>query len=89
MGKDILIDETGNYLIANGDFVIGESTDQEVAEILTMSSGECKEDPIIGADLITLIKSNASTLDVRRAAKLHLARDGKNYDELKENITIQ
>lgn len=89
MAKDFIIDEAGNYLIENGDFVVAPSEEQEVAEILTMSPGEIKEDPIMGPDLIRLIKSNGHKLDVRRVIKLHLARDGKNYEDYKDRIEIQ
>lgn len=89
MANDILLDEDGDLRIENGDFVIGESTDQEVQAILEMAQGELKEDPVLGADLFRLIHSNATDAEVKQRVTLHLARDGKDYDELKERIRLR
>ncbi|TLP81350.1 hypothetical protein [Maribacter sp. ACAM166] len=89
MAKDILLNDTGELTIANGDFVIGDSEDQEVQLILEMAQGELKEDPLLGADLFRLIHSNATDAELKLAVKLQLARDGKDYDKLKERIKIQ
>lgn len=86
---DILRDENDDLLIQNGDFVVGESLDQEVALILMMNQGELKEDPILGAGLMRLINSNGTEGDIKRLSKLHLARDGKSYEELKERIRLK
>lgn len=86
MANDILLDENGDLAIANGDFVIGESLDQEVAALLQMNKGELKEFPIIGADLIKLINSNTSEIELKQILKNELKRDGKSYQELKERI---
>lgn len=87
--KDILLDNNDDLLIVNGDFAIGESTDQEVGIILRMNPGELKEDPLLGAGLIRLIHSAAGEADIKRVAKLHLARDGKSYEELQQRIRLQ
>ncbi|KAB8153428.1 hypothetical protein EZY14_009350 [Kordia sp. TARA_039_SRF] len=86
--NDFLFDNTGDVKIQNGDFVIGQSLDQEVEMILRMNPGELKEDPIMGAGLIKLINSKGNEKDLRRAAKLHLARDGKSYQKLEKRIKL-
>lgn len=88
MAKDILLNDDGEVVIANGDFVIGESLDQEVQIILEMAQGELKEDPLMGADLFRLINSNATEGDLKQAVKIQLARDGKDYDKLKERLKL-
>jgi hypothetical protein len=85
---DYLIDEDGNYLIENGDFVVGPSELQEVGEILEGHPGEFKEDPIIGAALTTMLKSKYDAQRVRQHIKKHLARDGKDYEDYKNNIRL-
>ena len=86
---DILLDiATDDVRIENGDFVIGESLDQEVGILLRLSPGELKEDPVLGPGLYKLIKSNADEADLQQLAKWHLARDGKQYDALKERIKL-
>lgn len=86
---DILLDVSDNLRIENGDFVIGDSVDQEVSLILRMHKGELKEDPLVGCDLITLLKSNVTNVELKQLIKLQLARDGKSYDELKEQIQLK
>ena len=89
MAQDILLDENGDLAIVNGDFVLGNSVDQEVEAVLTCNKGDVKEDPIFGSDLITLIKSNISEVEVKQTIKIQLKRDGKSYQELKERINLR
>ncbi|WP_435135705.1 hypothetical protein [Formosa sp. A9] len=89
MEKDILLDENDDLLIENGDFKIGESLTQEVGIILRMNQGELKEDPLLGANLIKFINSNVNDNELRTKVKLHLQRDGKNYDDIKNYITLK
>jgi phage baseplate assembly protein W len=85
---DILLNENDDLRIENGDFVIGESIDQEVGLILRMNKGELKEDPIVGCNLIQLIHSNITEATLKQIIKIQLARDGKSYEELKERIKL-
>ncbi|KQC30173.1 hypothetical protein [Flagellimonas eckloniae] len=89
MEQDFLLGEDGDLLIENGDFVVGDSLDQEVQAILEMAQGELKEDPILGVDIFRLVHSNVTEADLKQRVKLHLARDGKDYDELKERIRLK
>jgi phage baseplate assembly protein W len=86
---DILLDNEDNLRIENGDFVIGDSIDQEVSIILRLHKGELKEDPVLGCDLIKLINSNITETELKQIIKLQLARDGKSYDALKERIRLK
>ncbi len=86
MAYDILLDEDGDLLIVNGDFVIGESIDQEVGLILQSNKGEYKEFPTFGLNLIELINSNTSEVELNQLLKIELKKDGKNYQQLKERI---
>ena len=87
---DILIDaETKDLIIRDGDFVIGDSQDQEVELLLTMNPGELKEDPLLGAGLMRLVQSNANEWKLRQLASEHLARDGKTYEDIKKRIELK
>lgn len=88
MAKDILLTNNLDVAIANGDFVIGESLDQEVQILLEMAQGELKEDPLLGADLFRMINANATPTDLKQVVKVQLARDGKDYDRLKERLKL-
>jgi len=84
--QDILLDEFDDLLIRDNDLAIGDSLDQEVGIVLRLKQGELKSDPILGPNLIELIKSNATPAEIKNKAKLHLQRDGKNYNEIKNQI---
>lgn len=51
MPKDILLDETGDLAIKDGDFVIGESTIQHQQLLLSSQKGEWKENPLVGVGI--------------------------------------
>ena len=74
MAKDILLDETGDLLIENGDFVIGESSQQHVQDMLLASPGGNKAAPLFGVGLIHY---------------LHGPGNAGSKQKLKKNIEIQ
>ncbi|CDF80564.1 conserved hypothetical protein [Formosa agariphila KMM 3901] len=89
MEQDILLDDTDDLLIENGDFKIGDSLTQEVGIILRMNQGELKEDPLLGANLLKFINSSVDNNELQTKVKLHLQRDGKNYEDIKNYITLK
>lgn len=89
MALDLLLNDDNDIVIENGDFLIGESLTQEVALILKSSQGEWKNDPLTGANLIQLINSNVGEISLRKRVKLHLQRDNKDYNEIKEFIKLR
>lgn len=74
--------------ITDGDFTIGESLSQDVGIILRLNQGDLKSDPILGPNLIQLIKSKVSQQELQTIIKLHLERDGKDYNEVKNIMQI-
>lgn len=85
--KDILLDSDGDVKINNdGDFMVGDSTDQEIALILQANKGEWKAYPRLGANLIALVNSNISQTELQQRIRLELQRDGKDYDEIKNRL---
>lgn len=85
-GKGILLDENNDLLIIGKRMVIGDSQMQEVAVILEMNQGALKSKPILGAELIQLLKGNASKIDIERRVRIHLEKDGKDYNAIKNKI---
>ena len=55
--QDFLLDEDGDLLIQNGDFVVGNSDNQNVEDIISSFAGEWKELPFVGVGLIQYLKS--------------------------------
>lgn len=84
--KDILLDEIGDLRFENGDLVIGESEMQEVGLILQSNQGEWKNDPVLGPNLVQMNKKNESKFDIEQRTKIHLTRDGKDYNRIRRKI---
>lgn len=80
---DILLDENRDIQIKNGDLVIGDSFQQEVGLIVQSNQGEWKNEPLIGANLIELMNSEASESEYKSKIKQALKLDNK---ELKSFI---
>lgn len=88
-GKGILLDENFEIVVRNGTAVIGETLIQEVHIILQMNQGELRSDPLLGPNLIYRIKAKKNESEIRQAVKLALARDKKEYNNIKKLINIQ
>lgn len=85
-GKGILLDENNDLLIVGKRMVVGDSQMQEVAIILEMNQGALKSNPVLGAELIQLLKGNATKADIERRTRIHLEKDGKDYAAIKNKI---
>ena len=84
--KDILLGETGDLLIENGDLVIGESSQQHVALLVELHKGELKEFPTTGFGINRYLKKSTSSLTrFTREIKIELEADG--FNDAKINIS--
>jgi predicted Zn-dependent protease len=75
--EDILVDlSTGNYLVQNGDFVIGDSRAQEAISIVRASQNEYKHYPLVGCNSATWNNAIISKQAAMRIIKRQLEADG-------------
>ena len=72
---DILLDETGDIACENGDFVIGQSDDQHVIDILNASPGDYKQFPLTGASVLDAINGILSG-ELKNRISINLEADG-------------
>lgn len=86
---DILLDENDDLVIVDGDFVTDESVLQEVGIILRLNSGDLKSDPVLAPNLIQLVNSKENSQEFEDRVRIHLKRDNKNYNEIKELISFK
>jgi hypothetical protein len=86
---DLLLNDENDLKIVNGDFVFGKSELQEVGIILQMNQGEFKSDPLIGANLTTLIRGGKNNEKIKRHIETQLELDDKDYDTIKDFLTIK
>ena len=82
MAKDILLDADGDLLIENGDLKVSESDQQEIETILKLNKGDLKRDPVLGCNLMQLINSDISEVEIKQRIKLNLERDGKKINSI-------
>lgn len=76
MANDILLDEEGDLLIVNGDFVIGDSEAQHVDDLLYSFKGEWKEHPLVGAEVQRRLKQRESLTKLKKQIRTTLEDDG-------------
>ena len=81
---DILTDSDGDLIIEGGDFKVGNSLDQEVETILTVSPGQIREDGFLGVDLFNEVQ-NDGIVNIEGKLKAMLKRDGKRLKSFVNN----
>jgi hypothetical protein len=73
--KDILLNTENELQIANGDFVVGESLNQQVGLLLLLNKGELKQYPLTGVGIYDLINTESKE-DIKNAVSEQLKDDG-------------
>lgn len=73
--KDILLNIDNDMQIANGDFVAGESLNQQVGLLLLFNKGELKQYPLTGVGIYELINTESAD-DIKNAVREQLKDDG-------------
>lgn len=85
---DILLDESDDLMIVNGDFSFGESNDQHIALIFDCNKGELRENPSIGYAAPHYLKTNKPTVEYKRELRVELNKDGYADAEITVNKTL-
>ncbi len=73
--EDFLLDENGDLLIQDGDFVVGPSDGQHVEDIIQSFIGEWKQFPLVGVGLMQYLKSQNGQAAIN-VIKQQLQSDG-------------
>lgn len=82
--QDFLLDDDGDLLIQNGDFVVGPSDPQHVEDIIESFIGEWKQYPLVGVGLMQYLKSENGQAAIN-VIKQQLQADGYSVP----NINVQ
>jgi hypothetical protein len=90
--NDILLNNENDISIVNGDFQIGDSQQQEIESILIAFKGEFKNTPLLGAEILRMLKARNTRQGITREVNEQLKYDGfQKIDfniEDAENFTI-
>lgn len=66
--------------------VLGQTMIQDTYIVLKLHQGELKEDPVLGPNLITFIRSAKNKVAIEKQLKIHLTRAGIDYQRVKNQI---
>lgn len=84
----LLNKETFELELSNKQLSIGTTDEQNVQLILLTNKGEWKENPVLGAGLLSYLHSNASDMQIQRQIRLQLSLDNIKPKTLKVNNKI-
>lgn len=85
--QDILLDENGEILFRNGDFLVGPSDKQSIQNILNAHPGWWKQFPTLGVGMSDYINSKNKQQQMQRSIKLQLESDAFTVDSIIINST--
>lgn len=88
MVKSMLIDSQDDLKVENGSIKLGNTTMQNVYILFNMNQGELKEDPIVGLNLLKMIRGGENKEKIRKTIEVGLARIGINIDDVKNEIDL-
>lgn len=87
--RDLLLTDTGEMIIRNGGFATGDSLTQEVGLLLLTCKGEIRHDLFCGCDLVKRMNTRIGRTEFERIVKVQIARDGKNWPDVKDGINLR
>lgn len=84
ISTDLQLDDVGDILLKNGDYVMGESDDQHIEDILDAYPGEYRNAPMLG---VYIQRGINGLLDgsIRRDINIHLQSDQYKVRKLEIN----
>lgn len=78
--QDILLDSDGDLLIENGDLLVGDCSDQCIADIIESDTGNWKEHPEVGVGIGKYMRAAGGFSELEREIRVQLAGDGRQLN---------
>ena len=85
---DILLDNDGDLMFADGDLVCGESTAQHQQLLLMINKGELKQHPLTGIGAESYLLDD-DYLKLKHEIEAQFERDGMTIKQIQINDKIQ
>jgi len=81
---DIMLDDDGDLAVsADGDFVVGNSDEQNIELLLVATPGQFKQYPSLGIGLqYELKKQDNNAASIKRRAQVNLTADGYKLKDI-------
>lgn len=95
MRKGILLDGDNNVMtnvkrdnngLITAGLLIGDRRMQDVNIVLSVNQGEIKEDPVVGTNLLRMIRSKERREKMRKVIENALKRIGIRFDDIKSEL---
>lgn len=83
--KDILLDDSNDLIIQNGDFKVGESDPQHIQLIIESYIGSWKQFPLLGVGISFYKNSSGQSLALKRSIAIQLETDGYDKPDVRVN----
>ncbi len=93
--KGILLDDNNDLKISvkrnsegkiTSGLVVGERLIQDAYMVLTCNQGEIKEDPIVGANLVKLMRGSDNKEKIRKTIEISLKRVNINLSDIESQL---
>jgi hypothetical protein len=84
--NDILFDDSWDLSVSNGDFAVGESTLQEVEDLIMSYPGWWKEYPLAGCAAPNYINSPGTGQQLSNSINQQLKLDGKTLSSFSASV---
>ena len=85
MITDYLYDDTAP--IKDGDFVVGESEQHHIEDIIVSNKGEYRQHPLLGVGGLNFLNSSLSIDDIRKQISVQLNYDNFKVEEIAKLAT--
>ena len=72
----------GDLLVKNGDFLFGESDEQNIHDLINDAPGEWKEFLNVGLGINYYLNSRMDKTSITQAVRIQLQNDGFNTDKM-------
>lgn len=82
MVKDIILDDSADLEIKNGDFYLADSDQQHVVLIINTFVGDWKQYPTLGVGIINYLASSGKSSELKRSISLQLTADGYKVNDV-------
>lgn len=79
---DILLDDTGDDLVVDGDFAVGDGRLDDCLILFSLNKGEIKDEPFLGPNAVRLMNNHRGGMILRKELSIALRMDSKEYKKL-------
>lgn len=85
---DMILDDDNDLVVKNGDWLIGESTEQHLKVILIANKGEFRDAPFFGVGLNNYLKGDGQQVALKREIEKMMTLDGMQVNKIQVSDSL-